>query len=229
MSQGYKFAPITYGVSVITSIGTFILSRRSSSASHLRLGIGELYWVVLSCIELHWVVLSCIELYWVVLSCIELYWVVLSCIELYWVVLSCIELHWVVLSCIELYWVVLSCIELYWVVLSCIEFCGYVESESTSLSLWCLSPRWHIFDVLFWLACFDCLYVVYTGIYNIYIYVCIYTDTVTLTHGDYWRVLSSGICFPSYPQVISSVILLYSFRQFERQVLINLNSSRDPH
>jgi hypothetical protein len=108
MSQGYKFAPITYGVSVITSIGTFILSRRSSSASHLRLGIGELYWVVLSCIELHWVVLSCIELYWVVLSCIELYWVVLSCIELYWVVLSCIELYWVVLSCIELYWVVLS-------------------------------------------------------------------------------------------------------------------------
>mmetsp|Transcript_12415 Transcript_12415/g.22985 ORF Transcript_12415/g.22985 Transcript_12415/m.22985 type:complete len:327 (-) Transcript_12415:86-1066(-) len=43
-------------------------------------------------------------------------------------------------------------------------------------------------------------------------------DTVSLANGNYARILSNGIYFPSYPQVISSVILLYSFRQFERQM-----------
>lgn len=46
----------------------------------------------------------------------------------------------------------------------------------------------------------------------------LFTDVTTLTHGNYTRLLTSGMCYTSYPQLISSLILLYSFRQFERQV-----------
>ena len=82
-----------------------------------RLGLDQVYWVLLILHEVYWVLLVLHEVYWVLLVHHEVYWVLLILHEVYWVLLVNHEVYWVLLILHEVYWVLLVRYKVYRVLL----------------------------------------------------------------------------------------------------------------